>query len=202
VSALSRRRVALAAARSLVSNELNYSDSNISSEANSSGSFQLLNGLTLGTSATTRLGQRIRIVSVQLHLQIKQDTTALLNATRCWIVLDNQANGATPAFTDVFVDANPYTMRTVSGSKRFQVIWDSGQIASAGNQTAGQITEGGIKVIDLFRKMDAMTEFKTTNNGDITDIQTGALYFMLAGTAVTGTSTTEVAGRIRIRYQA
>ena len=92
----------------------------------------LLNGLALGTSATTRVGQNICMKSFHLKFTIRGATYATTTGntisimTRVMVVLDMQPNGTTPAGSDILEDTtagigivSPIYM---SNAMRFKVL--------------------------------------------------------------------------------
>lgn len=164
----------------------------------------LLNGLALGNTGSTRIGRKVRFHTVEAKLVSQSDTTTAINFVRYAIVLDKQANGAAPAFTDIYDAATPYALRNISNKERFFVLWDSGIKSLVGPVTGTiatqQPTDSSARVDEVYKKWSFSTTFNAGNAGTVADIATNAIYFVAIGSAVSGTGDSVVIGSIRLRY--
>jgi len=182
--------------------ELNFVDTVLSSAAVSTTPvISLLNGMAQGTTASTRIGRRIAMKSIEFKFRVLSDTTTTATVTRFAIVLDKQANAAAPAFTDIYDSADPGALRNISNKARFWVLWDSGLSPLIGNTaTAGQQTDSSLKVFENYKRINIPVQYNAGTAGTVGDIQTNALYFVSIGSTVSGTSDAILSGNFRVRY--
>lgn len=111
--------------------EMKYLDS-LQTEAtvNSLGSYQMqsVNFVIIGTAATNRIGRRIHIRKIQLriHLTLPNSTTrdAMVDRVRIVVFLNKQTNGAAPAWTDLYVNANIDSFRNLDQAQQFRILMD------------------------------------------------------------------------------
>lgn len=180
--------------------ELDFVDTTLSSTAISTTPYLvLLNGLVPGTGDNQRLGRRIQMKSIELKAYTSADTTTTINIVRFAIVLDRQANGAAPAFTDIYDAASPTALRNISNKPRFKVLWDSGVIPIVGNITT-PATGQELVTMEKYRKIDIPVQYNNGTAGDITDITTNSLYFVAVGAIASGTADSQLTGKVRVRY--
>jgi len=152
---------------------------------NSTGTVYGLNQMIQGTANGQRIGQRILMTSIHLYGQISESTANLAASTgyqttgcnpcRCVLVYDKQPNGAAPGWSTVYSSTGtigPMGKRLDSTRKRFDILYDSGlQMIMSGGPN-------GV-VFEKFVNCKLETQYTTTNNGDITDIISGALFLMI-----------------------
>ena len=83
--------------------------------------------LSLGVTASQRIGRKVRVKGVTISGVIRSATTTT-NATAAdtvwiWVVMDRQPNNATPAPTDVWVNTAAHTaLRNLDQGPRFKII--------------------------------------------------------------------------------
>lgn len=178
--------------------ELDFVDTAVSLNVNTTGSVTLLNPLIQGTNASNRIGRKCLNKSIQVLGRVFNDTTATVNQVAVSLVYDTQANGAAPVYTDVFDTVTPESMLNISNIQRFKMLrmWN---FALIGNTTTPACGEEQLVLDDAF-KCNLVTQFKASNNGDVTDIATGALYLLTCGQTAAGTGDAAMVGTIRIRY--
>lgn len=181
--------------------ELNFVDSSITStDVSTTASLVLLNGMAQGTTASTRIGRRIQMKSIELKAWLTPGATTTVAVARFALVLDKQANAAAPAFTDIYDSASPVALRNISNKARFWVLWDSGLISTCGNLTAGQITDSGMKTLEMYKRINIPVQYNAGTAGTVGDIQTNALYFVSIGSTAVGTADQTLIGNVRVRY--
>jgi len=171
------------------------------------GYIALLNGLSQGTSVITRVGQKIVIKSIDVRLKCSGQPpgatpTAYANWLRVLIVWDSQPNGALPPVSDIIEDLTTGTGIVSPAYKnylsRFKILWnrvfDLVNVSAAAGSTFGM---GGSD--KYFSKTNLLTSYADSTNGDITDIITGALYFVAVGahSAAANYPTVEYYSRLR-----
>lgn len=187
--------------RAVGGKELNFVDTTVAVNVNTTGSVTLLNGMAQGTTASTRIGRRIQMKSIEFKLFVQADSTALTNVTRYAIVLDKQSNGAAPAFTDIYDAAAPTALRNISNKARFWVLYDSGlQVCIGNSATAAQGTDNTIRPLELYKRINIPVQYNAGSAGTVGDIQTNGLFFVAIGNIAAGTADATVAGYIRVRY--
>lgn len=188
--------------RAMGGKELNFVDTTLSSSAISTTPYlALLNGMAQGTTASTRIGRRIQMKSLEVKGWIQADSTATVNQVRWVVVLDKQANATAPAWLDVYDAAVPYSLRNISNKARFWVLHDSGLLTVTGNNTtAGQQTDCSLVPIEFYKRINIPVQYNSGSAGTIGDIQTNSLYFMAIGLTASGTADCQLNGTFRIRY--
>lgn len=159
--------------------ELKYLDSSVASEASTTGELLLLNGLSLGNTAITRVGQQVSIKSLQITGRWANDQ-AVPQAMRIMVFIDKQANGAAPAVTDLLNSVVPTALRNLAWRKRFNVIVD--KFYSVGGYTAA-VETNVYRVVKMYIKFKRplKVEYNTGNNGNIQDIAANSLYWCVVG---------------------
>lgn len=155
--------------RSVVNVEKKYIDIITNTTATQTGAFVLLNGCQTGTTAITRNGQSIKIVSIYINTLCSINTSASTTYIRAVLLLDKQPNGATPSQLDVFKNSSSVlSPLNISNSKRFKIL--------AELRTTLSINGREMSRMKRFKKCRIHVEYNTGNVGDITDINTNAIY--------------------------
>ncbi len=128
----------------------------------------LLNGISLGTTSTTRTGQSVKCVGCELrfHAMINPAATTC-NVMRVYLVRDKAANATQPTFTDVY-PTGTVTPRVVSYLDRFTILY---QLEFMLNNQGNGGTLG-----DYLMAQNWHQEFNTGNAGTIADITVNSLY--------------------------
>lgn len=184
--------------------ELNFKDTDLAALGitfDTSPQLTLLNGMAQGTTASTRIGRRINIKSIQWQFNCSTSTLTNWTANRYMIVLDTQANAATPAFTEVYDTADPACLRNISNMPRFKVLYDSKQFTMIGNLSTSPGNDGIAKCFDGYLKVNIPVQYNAGTAGTVADIQTNALYFIAVGNSASATTNTDIFnGRVRIRF--
>lgn len=169
-------------------------------QVNTTGSITLLNGLSRGDDAAAqRVGRKVTMTSVNVRGYASTEssqnvggaTASTSQMVRCLIVYDSQPNGGTPALVDILKEARPESQLNINNRDRFSVLanWE---------YAFGPITTGvaGITAADnqamclnLYRgglRMPVI--FNSNNNGNATDINTGAIWMVWVGNVAAGTN--------------
>jgi len=139
------------------------------------GNVALFNGLVPGTSGTTRIGRKIRMVSISYRFQggyATSSTSTGSSPLRMLIIYDKQTNGATPAAGSVLTLDVIESPMSLGNSQRFIVIADeiidSYTPSATGSQQA--FYRKG------FKKLNLVTEFNAGTAGTVSDINTGGVF--------------------------
>ncbi len=143
-----------------------------------SGAWQLalLNACVLGTSATTRTGQSIKMVAWEFKwfLTIDAASTAVQSA-RIVVFLDKQCNAAAPTpATDIY-PATVASMRVVAQIPRFTIIYDEWMVLDPN-------APSGVNA-SVSKPLQVHVSFNTTNGGTVADITKNSMYLMVLSDA-------------------
>lgn len=136
-----------------------------------------LNAITQGAGAYQRIGQKVVIKSLALKVQLSMTPgdKIVMNTARIMVVYDRQSNGAFPAIADILstnVSTAPIMTSGLNMAKknRFAIIADRYYDLS----TSGD----AVATVAIFRNNLNLEVEYGANNGLISDIGTGALYFV------------------------
>lgn len=159
--------------------------------ATTTAAIELINGVAQGVTATTRLGRRICMRSVEFIYTINLPNTGL-GATpwRFMIVYDKQTNAALPN-ANMIVEVDQLTSPLNLGNqRRFSVLFDRiiQCVGASGPQNI------------IFRRKIAMkkfVEFNANSAGTVGDISTGGLYALAWQTG--GITVASVTGNLYTR---
>jgi len=175
--------------------ERKFLDSAISDDATTTGAVNLLNGMAPGTTASTRIGQRILMKSIQARIYLRREdvTTATVQAVRVLLIYDRQTNGAAPAITDVLSAISMQSLRNMANVGRFFCLMDKTYtLDGAGGQT--------VLFDERYMKINLPVFYNTGTAGTAADIQTGGLFLMHFGNAAAGVDDTDANINIRLRF--
>lgn len=163
----------------------------------------LLNGLTQGTTANTRVGSRIELKSIAFRSNFQSGTSATgVTPFRIKIVYDKQSDGAAPAATDVMAGDAIDSHNNLSNAGRFITLFDQtwqpqvgyGGGASGAGATQAQVLEGYVKCA-------LPVKYNSGNTGTVADIVAGAIYVLAWTSGVTfGGAGLDATGHFRIRW--
>jgi len=160
--------------------------------AGDNGQVQLLNGLSQGTSATTRIGNKVSFQAVYGKINIKAgngEADGLV--ARVILVYDRRTNGTAAAWSGICAGAPTLTGYDLDNDKgKYQVLFDEIYTFNTNE------FQRPIKFfIDLKGKRG---DYSLGNAGSVADIAKGSLY--LAVNTINNTVAVTVAGYIRCRY--
>lgn len=188
--------------------ELKYKDVTATGILSGAGSFALLNPLNVGTSSTTRIGRNITIKKLHIKFNIVGSAfsftpTSPAQSVRAIVLFDMQPNGALPAASDILEDATT-GVQVVSSTalkygSRFKILMDKRWVVN--NQLSASQAPANYECFDeQYLNLNLKCTYANTNNGDVTDIETGALLLFL--TSDTGTAADQPALQFynRIRF--
>lgn len=156
----------------------------------------LINGIAQGVGNSERVGRKTVMKSVMMRSVSSTD-----GPFRIMIVYDKQANGATPAVTDIVDNDSFNAFQNLQNSDRFVIVAD--EICQGA--PIGSITTVSPGAPDLshtscerYQKMN-MEELFLGTGATITSIASGALYVMAVAHNSTAASQSH-AIRTRVRY--
>lgn len=195
--------------------ELKYIDnSDIATVIDESGNFTLLNALALGTAATARVGMRINMRSVHLKYILTAPVYNSINTAflyrsqvRVMLVLDLQPNGATPALSDILEDTTAgigiVSSLYMANAARFKILYDKRhtlQASTVVGTTIVYIPDDSQIYDETYMKLSHEVHYSDSNNGDITDIKTGALFLVTMCSTASAGQQPAITSYTRVRY--
>ena len=161
------------------------------------GFFLLTSGLTRGTSANSRIGNKISYQRLRLNYD-QGCRIAIDNGGWCLrmvLVYDKQCNGATPSVTTLWSADDVNAFPNYANEDRFIILYDKiTECTGINNNFANAIYDVDIDLCGL----DAT--FNTGNAGTIADMQTGAIYMTYACTPINSASNGGLWFRTRIDF--
>lgn len=183
--------------------EWKYKDIDANVDFNTTATMTLLNGLAPGTSASQRVGMKIAVRSIELHMHATSTTgTGDEQVARLSIVLDRQPNGAAPsAITDIITASSVSAMRNLANRKRFKLLWDKRYPfgSTITNASTGTPTTRVMKLYMKFRR-PIIVDYNSGVAGTVADISTNSLYLLTLGTVAPGNGDVTATFYARIRY--
>ncbi|MBV6343574.1 hypothetical protein [Candidatus Magnetobacterium casense] len=163
----------------------------------STGLQTLLNGLSLGNTATTRIGVKIAIKSIEMRLlSYATAGTGTDQCHRIMAFIDRQPNAAAPTLGDQLASNSYMAMRTLTQRKRFKILWDRQYIINATAEP------GTLRHFHMYMKFKRplVVEYNAANNGTVADIVSNSLYFYKIASNAAGATAGALLGYARIRY--
>lgn len=142
----------------------------------------LLNGLVPGTGASQRVGREVHFYTILLR--IDGGTTS---KCRYVLVVDHQANAATPAVTDVFQTDAYLSEPNYSYRDRFEIIFDLVLPEISTNHHEACIEHS------------LLTFYNAGTAGTVADIASGALYLMMNESSTS--ASTAPSYNVRLLYE-
>lgn len=149
-------------------------------------SYALLNGCAQGAAKTQRLGQKIKLKSVQLRISFAINAASLAGATsgnffRILLLYDRQTNAGNPSNAQLFVSTTATetyeSPLNIVAVQRYKILHDKVYVM---NPTGGATNISPVKFINIRKKLRNLpTVFNTGVAGDVTDINTGSLILVL-----------------------
>lgn len=197
------KRVRLAPKYAAPRQELDFLDTAVVTDATTTAVVLLLNGMAQGTTASTRVGRKIMIKSIQWKISAAAESLLNQVGSRIhWaLVWDKQSNGAAPAYTDIYDTATPTSMFNISNSSRFVILKsDDVVVTGVNNNGTNMATVGAHQIINGYRRCELPVQYNAGNAGTVADIQTGGLFLVYVGDIAAGTSDVDMTGVVRIRY--
>lgn len=176
--------------------EYKFLDTSVTTDVVDTATITLLNGMARGDTASTREGRKLKIKSCYIRSLITQHNSQNDDdIVRTMIVYDKQSNGAAPAITDILTASTVEAFNNLDNRERFVVLMDKvSRLASQGST---------VDCMSFFKKyipLNLDTVYNSNNNGDVTDIASGALYLVQLGTEPTDTEDPANSTNVRIRF--
>jgi len=134
--------------------------------ANTWSAVTLVNGITQGATANTRVGRRVTLISFLMRWAVSNTNSP----TRIMIVYDHAPNGALPAITDILTFDGFTAVNNLINNDRFIVLHD--EIVNL--QSPSTIVGGKT----FIKRQPLQMQYTNAATGTIADITTGAVYIM------------------------
>lgn len=177
--------------------EWKYIDTADAYAVNTGGTLTLINGLSLGNTATTRIGQKVLLQSLEVKFRNAVVATTGLDQThRIMIVLDRQCNGAALTLAEVINPTNTEGLRNLASRRRFKILQDIRFDLNAATESGSSYSN---KVYMRFKR-PIMVEYNAGNAGTVADISSGSIYMIHLGSNVAGNTAGTSAVVTRLRY--
>lgn len=175
--------------------EIKWKDTQINSVIDNTGDVVLLNGLTQGTTAQTRIGRKafMKYITVNGYAQVTP-TTGLDQVCRIMFLISKDPNGLAPTIGDILQTGNVESLRNMKGNEDYKILKTFEFTLNASAKP------GSKKLVRYFRKLNFPTDYALANNGNITDIEQNAIYMITLGTLNAGNTAGNFVGNIRIGY--
>jgi hypothetical protein len=156
-----------------------------------------LNDVAAGTTVTSRIGKKIKALSLEFYGDVECDIGASIHFMRVALIWDRRPLSTLPAYTDIYQSNDHRSPLKDENSSRFKLIksWDF-MIAGA---STGQLDHPG-KVLRRNLKLNKYVEYGAAGTGAIGDVSTGALYLVTMGSIGAGTADATLKYRTRLRF--
>lgn len=177
------------------------------------GSFTLLHVPVPGSDMTQRIGRKTWIKNTYIRGRVQTEAAGQTAATtiqttahhaRLIVFVDKQPNGATPAVTDLLKEALPESQLNLNNRDRFSILRDQCYVFDpyANNSGVGGSSESNqVALVKEFVKVKQECIFNSNTDGDIDNINSGALFMFWIGSGTAGTNTDDNAiVSVRTRY--
>lgn len=154
-----------------------------------------INVASQGTTAETRIGRKIVCKSLLFRWSWSLGATSTGGSPlRILVIYDKQTNAAVPAITQVLALNDYLSPMNLANSERFVILKN---LVTEPVSLQNNFSISG----SFFIPMALETVFNDTNAGTIGDIQTGAIFFMVAQDSELGTGNGVFSYNSRIRFE-
>ncbi len=174
------RRLRNKVSRPFSNTEVKQVDVTATATPGTTQSLVLLNALSQGTTRVTRIGNSVRFVALACNFKMNMNSSATHTTIRLLILYDKQSNGAAPA--NIYQSSSIISPFNPDNMYRYEIL----------SQSSTSLSISGMqeRVVSFSIPLYHITRYQS-NNGDITDITTGSLYFGLVSDDNTNTPTVE-----------
>lgn len=178
--------------------ELKYVDTTIGLAMTTGCNSILLNGLSLGSTASQRIGIRTRVKSIQLSLDAKVNDSGVDQNVRVIVYSKVQNQGAAEsgatAYNKIYNTGTPLAIRNLAYIKDYRVLYDNKFDLGAISKPSSQ------KNINKYIKCNIPINYNSGNAGTAADIDQNALYLLCIGDEAAGATASSIVGYARVRY--
>ena len=147
----------------------------------------LINGIAQGTTENQRVGRKVVMKSLLVNFFFTPSAGTLADSFRVLIIYDKQPIGVFPAVTDILVSSSVLSPMNLSYSDRFTVL---------SNTIINQYTPMQNYLGSIYLKLGLDGLYSSTG-ALIANINTGAIYIMVADSSGAGADVLTFFSRIR-----
>lgn len=177
-------------------NSLNVYDASGSVAASTTGSLTTLHQPTRGaTNYNNRFGDSTTIRSFRAKISIAASATGTQQYVRVVLFWDNQPNGAVPGGVLPFTALTINALMDPQYDYRFKILKDARFKINGFGVACDEPTK-----VDLYLKKLCLTTNFTSDNGNISDIATGAMYLYIIGDQAVGATNANCAYYTRTTF--
>lgn len=156
--------------RRFINTEMHFTDVTASVTPTTTPALVLLNGISIGDTASTRTGQSIKMDRADFRFTLAVNTTSVVNFVRVIVVLDKQSNATAMTSADLLVASTVVSPYSFGSQNRFVPLFD--ETFALHSSGPGAFT----KVVGL--NTNQHVTYNTGNAGTIADIVTNSVYLI------------------------
>lgn len=156
--------------RRFINTEMHFTDVTASVTPSTTPALVLLNGISIGDTASTRTGQSIKMDRSDFRFTLAVNTTSVSNFVRVIVVMDRQTNATAMTIADLLVVSTVVSPYSFGSQNRFVPLFDETYALNVSGP--GSIT----KVIGL--NTNQHVTYNTGNAGTVADIVTNSVYLI------------------------
>lgn len=156
--------------RRFINTEMHFTDVTASVTPSTTPALVLLNGISIGDTASTRTGQSIKMDRSDFRFTLAVNTTSVSNFVRVIVVMDRQTNATAMTTADLLVVSTVVSPYSFGSQNRFVPLFDETYALNVSGP--GSIT----KVIGL--NTNQHVTYNTSNAGTVADIVTNSVYLI------------------------
>ena len=160
-------------------------------------------GISVGTGISERVGKRIRMISLECHGYIVNETAANCNKCDMLVVYDRRPAGGTPPITDVLNSATSCTNILDSNADRFEIVYRKSYVLVGASGTAST-TMTSSTAVDCSFLLDLQGRpvvYKLVTDGSSFNVSEGNLILYLVCQALAATNNVAtLTAALRVRY--
>jgi hypothetical protein len=184
-----------------IGEELKFNDVAIATDASTTETVIALTTFAAGDTVLLRDGNKVICKSLELRINVSNESLTQNNTVRFAVIQAKQANAAAPTWfvgnplTDVFDQSTTVARRNTASASKFKVILDHTMCVNQGSGTGGALQQ------DYWHKWvrlpDEVTQFADNTSAIPT---TNAYFLMYVGSTASGATDLDVQGTARIRF--
>lgn len=135
----------------------------------------LINGISQGVTRSTRIGSNYVISNLFIRLALAVDTNNTSSQQLCRVMLlyDKEPHAVAPTVSNIFQDdTETFSFINLNFLRRFKIMYNKMVNLT---KVQGQST----RIFQIKKAFRLNVQCNQSNNGDVTDIEKGALYLMI-----------------------
>lgn len=156
--------------RRYINTEMHFTDVTASVTPSTTPSLVLLNGITIGDTASTRTGQSIKMDRSDFRFNLAVNSTSVANFVRIIVVVDKQSNATAMTAADLLVSNTTVSPYSFGSQQRFIPLFD--ETYALTTYGTGSIC----KCVGL--STNQHVTYNTGNAGTVADIVSNSVYMI------------------------